>query len=193
MPPWAFRVGGGASRVRWEVVARLGGLEALNGSPVTRPERRDAEIRYLRRLLDESREQEGEGEGCGREAVAQEHPRFTSLLQQYGELAAGSAASGTVGGGEVGSLGQELLSVTLRCVAASAGEKKEVMKKLPGSLSVDKLKLLCENIFKLNAETQELFTQYPDSPIPQPLGEDREQLSHLGIQDGVVILVGARE
>jgi len=45
----------GAAAMRMEVVARVGGLRHLNGAAVGTGERRDAEIRYLRRVLDAQR------------------------------------------------------------------------------------------------------------------------------------------
>jgi hypothetical protein len=63
---------------RHEVVARVQRLTMLNGSLVGRAERRDAEIRYLRRALDEA---------GGAEAVAvagaaamEKHPRMAELM-----------------------------------------------------------------------------------------------------------------
>jgi hypothetical protein len=63
---------------RHKVVARVQRLTMLNGSLVGRAERRDAEIRYLRRALDEA---------GGAEAVAvagaaamEKHPRMAELM-----------------------------------------------------------------------------------------------------------------
>ena len=53
---------------RHEVVARVCRLAMLNGSLIGRAERRDAEIRYLRRALDEVRAGGGDAAGAGVEA-----------------------------------------------------------------------------------------------------------------------------
>jgi hypothetical protein len=66
----------------------------------------------------------------------------------YGTLTAGAA--GGAGPHEAASLGEEMLQVTLRCVAASAGERSDATKRLPGSLTVVQLKALCESLFKVS-------------------------------------------
>ena len=60
-------------QTRHEVVARVSRLTMLNGSLVGRAERRDAEIRYLRRALDEAA-------GAADAPAATRHPRMTQLL-----------------------------------------------------------------------------------------------------------------
>ena len=61
---------------RHEVVARVQRLGMLNGSLIGRAERRDAEIRYLRRALDEA----GGSAGAADAAVTTRHPRIAQLL-----------------------------------------------------------------------------------------------------------------
>ena len=61
---------------RHEVVARVQGLTMLNGSLIGRAERRDAEIRYLRRALDEA----GGAAGAADATVTTRHPRIAQLL-----------------------------------------------------------------------------------------------------------------
>jgi len=61
---------------RHEVVARVQGLTMLNGSLIGRAERRDAEIRYLRRALDEA----GGAAGAADATVTSRHPRIAQLL-----------------------------------------------------------------------------------------------------------------
>ncbi|KAK3035016.1 hypothetical protein RJ639_033930 [Escallonia herrerae] len=50
-----------------------------------------------------------------------------------------------------------LVSINLKCVGASIGEKPPLTKKLPGSTTVGKLKILCENFFKLKSIKPILF------------------------------------
>ena len=64
---------------RHEVVARVQRLTMLNGSLIGRAERRDAEIRYLRRALDEAG-----GASCAADAVVTtRHPRIAELLVRF--------------------------------------------------------------------------------------------------------------
>ena len=53
-----------------------------------------------------------------------------------------------------------MVQLTLRCVAASAGERSEATKRLPGSLTVVQLKALCESLFKVNPK------EGPSRPFP---------------------------
>ena len=56
------------------------------------------------------------------------------------------SASGPAG---TGSLAQELITVTLRSMAAGSIEKEPVKKKVPGSFQVAKVKQLCKRLFDL--------------------------------------------
>ena len=69
---------------RHEVVARVQRLSMLNGSLIGRAERRDAEIRYLRRALDEA----GGASGAADAAVTMRHPRIAQLLVRTERFAA---------------------------------------------------------------------------------------------------------
>ena len=87
---------------RHEIVARVGRLSQLNGSLIADQERKDAEIRYLRRVLGLVKSESAGNTGgapeetknvaearapqTGSEAVAAAHPRLQALLGSYGEL-----------------------------------------------------------------------------------------------------------
>jgi hypothetical protein len=57
---------------------------------------------------------------------------------------------------------------------------------------VGKLKLLCEKLFKVKADTQQLFFQEPYMAMPEMLEPDDYDLSYLGVRDGACILVGEK-
>jgi hypothetical protein len=67
-----------APHTRHEVVARVRSLSLLNGSLVGHAERRDAEIRYLRRALDEAGG--AAGVQAAPAAAAARHPRIEQLM-----------------------------------------------------------------------------------------------------------------
>ena len=196
-----------SAATRHEIVARVSRLSQLNGSLIADQERKDAEIRYLRRVLGLVKTADAETNSTsadessknptfagrlqtGSEAVAANHPRLKALLGSYGELSAHVArAKGD------GSMGDDMISVTLVCVAASAGEKKPLTRKIPGSTTVGKLKLLCEKLFKVRANAQRLFHEEPGAPIPEKLEPDDYDVAYLGVRDGARVLVeeGAEE
>lgn len=212
-----------SATTRHEIVARVGRLSCLNGSLIADQERKDAEIRYLRRVLGLVKTADGAGGSAGgpaegpggdgaatstvgagaggaavaagaqrlpqrgSEAVAANHPRLQALLGSYGEL-----STHTTRGPGTGKMGEDMLALTLTCVAASAGERAPTLKKVPMTLTVGKLKLLCEKLFKVKADTQQLFFQEPYMAMPEMLEPDDYDLSYLGVRDGACILVGEK-
>jgi hypothetical protein len=212
-----------SAATRHEIVARVGRLSQLNGSLIADQERKDAEIRYLRRVLSlvknagvdlavapsgDGAATAGAGGGAGAgagggggaagagaaqerapqrgsEAVAANHPRLQALLGSYGEL-----STHTTRGPGTGKMGEDMLQLTLTCVAASAGEKAPQVKKVPMTMTVGKLKLLCEKLFKVKADAQQLFYKEPFMGMPELLEPDDYDISYLGVRDGAKILVG---
>lgn len=191
-----------SAATRHEIVARVSRLTQLNGSRIADQERKDAEIRYLRRVLGLVKTAVGgdaEGERnddtgtntqsrttpqTGSQAVAALHPRMAALLGSYGAL----SVSAQKAKGD-GTMGDDLISVALTCVAASAGEKAPVTKKLPGSLTVQKLKLLCEKLFKVPVSRQKLFYKQEGAAMPELLEPDDYDVAYLGVRDGARVLV----
>jgi tubulin-specific chaperone E len=207
-----------SAATRHEIVARVSRLTQLNGSLIADQERKDAEIRYLRRVLGLVKTSELAKDGkevdvvskdgggtaeedappsdaasavpstraaqTGSEAVAANHPRLKALLGSYGELSV--SVSRKTGDG---TMGDDLIEVTLVCVAASAGEKAPVTKKVPASLSVAKLKLLCEKLFKVSVHKQKLFHKDVDAAHPELLEPDDYDVAYLGVKDGSRVLV----
>jgi len=189
---------------RHEIVARVGRLSQLNGSLIADQERKDAEIRYLRRVLGLVKSESAGNTGgapeetknvaearapqTGSEAVAAAHPRLQALLGSYGELS--THVTRTAG---TGKMGEDMLQLTLTCVAASAGERAPQVKKVPMTITVGKLKLLCEKLFKVKADSQRLFYKEPFMGMPELLEPDDYDISYLGVRDGARILVEENE
>eukprot|EP00252_Welwitschia_mirabilis_P021145 TRINITY_DN5335_c0_g1_i1.p1 TRINITY_DN5335_c0_g1~~TRINITY_DN5335_c0_g1_i1.p1 ORF type:complete len:538 (-),score=96.47 TRINITY_DN5335_c0_g1_i1:397-2010(-) len=167
---------GGASR--YILVARLGKILMLNGSQVTQKERKDSEIRYVRMVMNTT-------QGKSHEEIARCHPRFSELkaLHDVPEI-----ATLEVHGPQ--KLAAGLVSINLTYVGARAGEKAPITKKLPATMTIAKLKVLCEGFFKLNPSKQKLFLQDKDSPVPTLLTDDTETLMDVGLgHSGGTILV----
>lgn len=114
---------GGAPR--FVLVARLGKVKILNGSEVSARERREAEIRYVRLVL-------GKAESTDPEVIKRLHPRFAELKAFHG-IEDEKPTSRTLGPQKMAS---GLISITLRCVGASMGEKQPLTKKLPPTTTV---------------------------------------------------------
>ncbi|DBB11985.1 hypothetical protein WJX82_006869 [Trebouxia sp. C0006] len=170
---------------RYEVVARVQGLTMLNGSAVRHRERRDCELRYLRAVLGELDEVKADPQAAA--ALKASHPRLDALQDQYGPMA-GAIAPASTGT----ALSSSMVEVHLVCVAPSAGKKMgRQTKKVPGSLEVGKLKLLCQRLFKVPAARQALFLKAGgENPMPDNIGEDdSKDLMFFSIENGAEILV----
>ncbi|CAL5184106.1 unnamed protein product [Lathyrus oleraceus] len=162
---------------RFVSIARLANIQILNGSEITSRERKDSEIRYVRLVVSRLH--------ASPEEIKQ-HPRFSELKNFYG-IEDQKPLVGASGGPRAISAG--FLSITLKCVGASMGEKEPLTKKLPATTTVGKLKFLCESFFKLKSMKLKLFFQEEGSPLPLLLDNDSSSLMDLGIGNDSVILV----
>jgi len=170
---------------RYEVVARVGGLTALNGSPLTNKERYDAELRYLRRLLTEKPLPSLEQQPIepSQEAL-HEHPRYKELLSKFGERAiAGTDQAGNV------NAGSSKIDVKLKCVSPLAGERTEAQKPLPKATTIGNLKLLCESLFSIASNKQHVFLYSGEMPVPDSLEDDEMRLDAMAVDNGTTLLI----
>lgn len=162
---------------RFVLVARLAKVKMLNGSEVTSRERKESEIRYVRLVMSKLQ--------GNNEEIKLLHPRFAELMVFHGI----EDEKPSIGAAGPQNMASGLLSITLKCVGASIGEKPSLMKKLPGTTTVGKLKILCESFFKLKSMKLKLFLQEEGSPLPVLLDDEMETLMDLGIGNGSTILV----
>lgn len=166
---------GGISR--FAIIARLGKIKILNGSEVSPRERKESEIRYVRLVMSKLHDNP--------EEIKRLHPRFGELKEFHG-IEDERPSTGSAGDQKMSS---GLISIILKCVAASIGEKPLLTKKLPASTTVGKLKILCESFFKLKSIKPKLFLQEEGSPLPLLLDDEMASLMDLGIGNESTILV----
>lgn len=162
---------------RFVLIARLAKVEILNGSQVSPRERKDSEIRYVRLVMSKCHDNP--------EEIKKLHPRFAELKKFHG-IEDEKPANGATGPQKMSS---SLVSITLKCVAASIGEKAPFTKKLPVTTTVGKLKILCESFFKIKSVKLKLFLQEEGSPLPTLLDDDMASLIDFGVGNGSTILV----
>uniref|UniRef100_A0A0E0DKU7 CAP-Gly domain-containing protein n=1 Tax=Oryza meridionalis TaxID=40149 RepID=A0A0E0DKU7_9ORYZ len=163
---------------RFVLIARLGKVKILNGSEISPRERREAEIRYVRLVM-------GKAESYDPEEIKRLHPRFAELKAFHG-IEDEKPSSRTSGPQKMAS---GLISITLKCVGPSMGEKQSLTKKLPPATTVGKLKSLCESFFKLKDVKLRLYLEEEGCPLPQFFEEDTVSLMELGIGTGSTIIV----
>ncbi|KAJ6297204.1 hypothetical protein OIU78_022851 [Salix suchowensis] len=161
---------------RFVLVARLARVEILNGSEVSTRERKESEIRYVRLVMSKLH---------GNPDEIKQHPRFVELKKFLG-IEDERPSVGTTGPQKMAS---GLLSVTLKSVAASIGEKPPLTKKLPAATTIGKLKILCETFFKLRSTRPKLFLQEEGSPLPILLDDEMATLMDVGIGNDSTVLV----
>ncbi|XP_074309522.1 tubulin-folding cofactor E [Silene latifolia] len=173
--PIADPVDGGVPR--FVLIARLAKIEILNGSEVSVRERKESEIRYVRLVMSKFHDKEEDIKRC--------HPRFYELRRLHGLEEERPSNSGA--GPQKMSSG--LLSITLKCVGASMGEKAPLTKKLPATTTVGKLKILSESLFKLKSVKTKLFLQEEGSPLPIQLVNEMDSLLDAGVGNESTILI----
>ncbi|KAK9750470.1 hypothetical protein RND81_02G199600 [Saponaria officinalis] len=162
---------------RFVLIARLAKVEVLNGSEVSHRERKESEIRYVRLVMSKSHASQEEIKRC--------HPRFFELRSLHGLEEERPSNSGA--GPQKMSSG--LLTITLKCVGASMGEKAPLTKKLPATTTVGKLKILSESFFKLKSAKLKLFLEEEGSPLPILLANEMDSLFDAGVCNDSTILI----
>lgn len=199
--------GMGQGEARQLLIARMGALRRLNGSEVSTKERADAEKSYLRRVAREWGRRRGSGDGQGEganevmlseeECIHQlklEHPRWWPLMEQHGEsVGGGNGVERGDGASGLGSLAREMVLVRLVSMAPGSITQGPVERKLPGSLTVGQLKLLCQRLFKLEAAMQTLSLKADPQAPPSLLDTDEEALAYCGATSGCEIFMNERD
>eukprot|EP00605_Chrysophyceae_sp_TOSAG23-4_P002946 GSChrysophyteH1.ASY1.ANO1.3244.1 assembled CDS len=177
--------GKGASEVRPYVLGRIAKLDFFNGSIVHPRERIDAEKVYLRSIHRDREDAAKSGHPLSEKTLNLKHPMFKKLEEKYG-ADLGPMASGTIGG----NLASELLNITIQNLSFSGNASNEpVSKKLPASMTVEKLKAMVQQLFNLEPQLQLLsMLLYKDSP-PTLLDDDQATLLYYGTQDGAKVFV----
>ncbi len=180
----------GFSLARQMIIGRVSKLTSLNGSTVRERERIDSEKTYLRKALGERVASEASGSGsCATFDMAARHPRYAALVAKHGEPAVARAADGPKGG-----LAEDVITVTIRCVAPSLAMNAPHTRKLPLSLTIRNLKLICQQLFTLAAAKQRLHFRDTvgasrDGPLPEELSDDSRTLAYYGVREQADIFV----
>ncbi len=137
----------GAGEARSITTARIPDLVYLNASPISTKERVEAERRYVSSVARDLLLVEE------KEPVLALHPLFQELAERHKES---MAASATVTGG---SSAAQPVNVTIRSMAADSCSMEPLRKRLPGGLTVGRLKAMCLRAFGLDMERQLLHAK----------------------------------
>jgi hypothetical protein len=223
----------GVGEVRSTVIARLPHLEFFNASPITERERTEAERRYVssvarellmtssggllsssgKTLIDQNL---GDAEANAKEAqIHTHHPHFKSLLEKHKDsMMSSSSISGPT---SQANIGDDVIGLTIRSMAASSCDMEPLRKRIPTSLKVGRIKAMCARAFGLDMDLQILhfrievslslffdlkmfnscqlfqnlccYSSAKNDPFPTELDDADYTLAYYGVPDGAEILV----
>jgi hypothetical protein len=127
----------GAGEARSITVARIPNLVFLNASPVSSKERAEAERRYVSNVARQLLLVASSSETNGRDEILALHPRFEELVNSHKESMAATQMSMN------GGLALQPVNVTIRSMVAASCSMEPLQKRLPGGLTVGRLKCGC--------------------------------------------------
>ncbi|XP_071079244.1 tubulin-specific chaperone E-like [Haliotis cracherodii] len=171
--------------VRQLIIAKIKTLLSCNNSKLAAEERKGAEIDYLKKFgLDWKKS--GGNQDPGKNKPSQEfgtqHPRYQDFIDKWGapedsELEVKSNA-----------LKDNLLNVLLAC--PQKPEKGQIKKRLPKTMTVQKVKTLVQRLFQV--ETGDIILTYKSQEVEDaefPIDNDLRVLSFYSLENGDTILV----
>ncbi|CAF4945171.1 unnamed protein product [Pieris macdunnoughi] len=165
------------------IIAKIGTLQELNGSIITRESRRGAEYDYLKRYGAEWKL--AQSDTCKKKAFDLEHNRFQELIDKYGipddSLLVKQQKNMT--------LTSQLLEVTLQ-----DENGKVLKKKFPSTMAVQKLVTLAQRLFsKGNTKHPTLHLLYDkDNGSEMELDNVMKDLAYFSVKSGDAIIVRFR-
>ncbi|XP_045068441.1 tubulin-specific chaperone E-like isoform X1 [Coregonus clupeaformis] len=168
------------------LIARVGRLEALNRCTILPEDRRGAELDYCKMFglewLASGGHRDPQQNRPSAEFTAQ-HPRYQSLIQKYG-----APEDSELKKQEPFALKNQLLSITFVCPDET--DRKSVVKKLPDSMIVQKVKGLLYRLLKIpGAELKLSYTSSKMEGKEIEIDNDLKPLQFYSIEDGDKVLV----
>ncbi|XP_029632526.1 tubulin-specific chaperone E [Salmo trutta] len=168
------------------LIARVGRLEALNRWTVLPEDRRGAELDYCKMFGLEWLASGGHRDPQQNRPSAEftsQHPRYQSLIQKYG-----APEDSELKKQEPFALKNQLLSITFVCPDET--DRKSVVKKLPDSMIVQKVKGLLYRLLKIpSAELKLSYTSSKMEGKEIEIDNDLKPLQFYSIEDGDKVLV----
>lgn len=156
----------GIGEVRSTAIARFPNLEYFNASPISERERVEAERRYVSSVARELLLISSEALLSGNSQMADcdsnvdprqtqvhaRHPRFHALVDKHKDtMMALTAASDSTSSGKIG---EDIINVTIRSMAAGSCDAQPLQKRLPRSLQVGRIKAMCARAFGVDIDLQ---------------------------------------
>lgn len=175
----------GQGEVRFLSIARFPHLTYFNASAVSRQERVEAERRYVSLVANLLVRPENEGYDMKTKLLSR-NPRYPLLREKYKALVIGTQNQG---GNQVRNLASSVCNVTITSMAASSCSMEPLIRRLPGTLTVGRLKALCARAFGLDVDLMTLHWRTEADAFPVELDNDDNNLNYYGVCDGAEILM----
>lgn len=196
----------GVGEVRSTVIARLPTLEYFNASPVSTKERVEAERRYVSTVSRElllissgaiiaAEKDTNRGETAGEDTISKEdqlfatHPQFQSLVEKHKDTMSSLSHHASNESSHQGNIGEEIINVTIKSMAAASCDMEPLRKRLPRSLKIGRIKTMCAKYFRVDIDLQMLHFRAEGDPFPTELEDTEHSLFYYGVSDGAEILV----
>lgn len=155
------------------IVAMISSLQVLNGGTIL-DERKGAEIDYMKKYGLEWLQVQKDEEA--KTKFLQTHTRYQEFIEKMGELEESELKH------EAKTIKESLIELNL------VYEGKEIRKKVPPSLQVQKLVTLCQRLFRLSTAPALVYISIEQPNIEYDLDENRE-ISLYSVQTGDKIVV----
>lgn len=168
------------------IIAKIGGLRFLNKTEILPEERKGAELDY-RKTFGTAWLKAGGNKDPNLNAPSQaflaEHPRYPCLIQKYG-----APEEGELKQMQPFALKNQLLTLSIRC--PDKPEQKTLLKKLPDSMTIQKVKgLLCRLLKVPGSELRLSYESMKMKGVEIELENDLKPLQFYCVESGDCILV----
>jgi hypothetical protein len=153
----------GQGEVRFMAIARVPTLHYFNASAVSLKERTEAERRYvtmvahlLMKVERENADDSAQIEDA-KKLLMLDHPQYPTLLEKHRGLILPSSHQRSDGDNPYkSSLASSVCNVSISSMAASSCNMEPLIRRLPGTLTVGRLKALCGRAFGLDVDLMSL-------------------------------------
>ena len=122
-----------------------------------------------------------------KDRLLSEHPQYSRLLEKHKNMVISNpkATNGAAGT----NLAASVCNVTIRSMAPSSCDMEPIVRRLPDSLGVGRLKALCSRAFGLDVDLMSLHFRTEADAFPLELADDSNSLKYYGVCDGAEILM----
>ncbi len=114
------------------------------------------------------------------------YPRFEELMAKHKDtMMAATQSSSSFNS----TISNNAINVTIRSMAVESCTHEPLQKRLPSSMKVERLKIMCSRAFGLDIELQILHFREEGDAFPTELDDDDNTIGYYGVSDGAEILM----